>query len=235
MLINSKNSPAVSIAAPFSESSPFSLPSERYEWKTVSVVDPDVSRRASICYELSRNDIHGDPFETIGEFTDRQPKTGIVILHDAENAISSLIDALARQHSWLPLIAFSESPEPARIVDAVLAGAVGYTAWPAPSDVLISALRIASTRMSPSLGSRRAFALRRIEKLSQRERAILASITEGLNNREIGIKLNISPRTVELHRANLLNKIGARNSADGIRMAMEAGLAIFPPPLPDNK
>lgn len=234
MLINAEKHPEKSTSDLTSVGLSTPLPTDKYEGKSVFVIDPDVSRRASICYELNRNGIHGTPFETIVEFTERRPNTGIVVLYDAENAISSLIDALAQQHVWLPLIAFSESPEPARIVDAVLAGAVGYTAWPAPGDVLIGAVRVASTRITPSLGSRRAFALSRIEKLSRRERTILASIAEGFSNREIGVKLNISPRTVELHRANLLHKIGARNSADAIRMAMEAGLTIFQPPLPGS-
>ena len=72
-------------------------------------------------------------------------------------------------------------------------------------------------------------ALSRIEKLSKREREILAGMVEGLSNRLIGKHLSISPRTVELHRANLLSKIGARHSAEAIRLAIEASLPSFEP------
>jgi DNA-binding NarL/FixJ family response regulator len=58
---------------------------------------------------------------------------------------------------------------------------------------------------------------------------ILAGMVEGLGNREIGNVLSISSRTVELHRSHLLSKTGARNSAEAIRLAVEASLPSFDP------
>lgn len=53
---------------------------------------------------------------------------------------------------------------------------------------------------------------------------MLSAITEGLSNREIGERLAISPRTVEIHRSNMLNKVGAQHTSEAIRIAVEASL-----------
>ncbi len=57
-------------------------------------------------------------------------------------------------------------------------------------------------------------------KLTPREHAVLAAVLAGLSNKEIGLALDISSRTVEFHRANLLKKYDARNTADLVRKAL---------------
>ena len=71
---------------------------------------------------------------------------------------------------------------------------------------------------------REAVARGRIEKLTEREREVLDCVASGLSNRKIGEKLEISPRTVEIHRANMLNKLGANHTSEAIRIAIEAEL-----------
>ena len=68
--------------------------------------------------------------------------------------------------------------------------------------------------------------LTRIEAdgLTKREREVLAGVAGGLSNRMIGEKLSISPRTVEIHRANMLTKMGANHTSEAIRIAIEAAL-----------
>jgi FixJ family two-component response regulator len=61
------------------------------------------------------------------------------------------------------------------------------------------------------------------EPLSRREQDVLAQIVAGASNKEAGRKLGISPRTIEVHRAHLMQKIGARNAADLIRIVMSEG------------
>jgi len=63
-----------------------------------------------------------------------------------------------------------------------------------------------------------------VQKLTRREREVLAGVAAGLSNRLIGEKLAISPRTVEIHRANMLNKMGASHTSEAIRIAIEAAL-----------
>jgi two-component system, LuxR family, response regulator FixJ len=195
----------------------------------VFVIDQDVKRRASIAYYLNNNGIFAEPFETIEEFIQCWPKTGVILVYDDENAVSKAMHEICSRHTWLPIVAFCDIVEPARIVNAVLEGAVGYATWPGCGDSLVSAIRGASSRSGAAIaaGSRRTMALSRIEQLSKREREILVGMAEGLSNRMIAEELAISPRTVELHRANLLNKMGARHSAEAIRVAIEALLPAF--------
>lgn len=196
------------------------------------VIDGDIRRRASISFYLNNQGVFAEPFETIAEFMEAWPKNGTVLIHDDDNAVSSLAMKICSRHGWLPIVAVSESPHPSKIVEAVVDGAIGYAAWPGCGDELLKVLRAAGARSNTisAAGSRQAMATARIEKLSRREREILAGMVEGLSNRLIGQHLGISPRTVELHRANLLAKVGAKHSADAIRLAIEASLPAFEAP-----
>ena len=71
---------------------------------------------------------------------------------------------------------------------------------------------------------REARARSRLNRLTRREREVLAAVADGMSNRRIGEHLAISPRTVEIHRANMLNKIGASHTNEAIRIAIEAAL-----------
>jgi two-component system response regulator FixJ len=194
----------------------------------VFIIDRDVKRRASTSYYLNSQGISAEPFETIAEFVGRWPKTGIVLIHDDETDVALLVREIGRRQGWLPVLAFSPNPEPSRIVQAVMDGAVGFAGWPGCERTLLQTIRSAGTRYQSAHApnSRKALARGRIEMLSKREREILAGMVEGLSNRQIGTHLSISPRTVELHRANLIAKIGVRRSAEAIRLAIEASLAV---------
>ena len=67
-------------------------------------------------------------------------------------------------------------------------------------------------------------ARRRIDQLSKREREVLDWLSEGCSNKAIARELEISPRTVEIHRANMMDKLGAGHAAEAVRLRLEAGL-----------
>jgi DNA-binding CsgD family transcriptional regulator len=64
-----------------------------------------------------------------------------------------------------------------------------------------------------------------LEGLTRREREVLTEITAGASNKEAGRRLGISPRTIEVHRASIMDKLGAKNTADLVRISIRGGRA----------
>lgn len=147
-------------------------------------------------------------------------------MHDDGHAISVLLQHMGQTGNWLPIIAFAEQPPIRRIVEAVMQGAVDYLVWPFAEADLAESIDIADERARSVSTSklREAVARSRVERLTRREREVLAGVAGGLSNRLIGEKLKISPRTVEIHRANMLSKMGANHTSEAIRIAIEAAL-----------
>jgi two-component system, LuxR family, response regulator FixJ len=190
------------------------------------LVDGDLRRRAMISHCLSSSGIHVEPFEHDGELISRWPRAGLVLVHDSGGGIVALARHMSESGNWLPMIAYAEQPSPEMIVAAVLDGAINYIGWPFGAEQLEAALAAAEARAA-KLGSaklREALARSRVERLTRREREVLSGVANGLSNRLIGQRLSISPRTVEIHRSNMLNKMGAHHTSEAIRIAIEAAL-----------
>lgn len=190
------------------------------------LIDNDMRRRAAISHALSAAHIHVEPFETVAELSASWPRSGVILAHDEAVSISALIECMADHGEWFPIIAFNENPSANRIVEAVLEGAIDYVAWPISPEELNTTLARAIHR-AENVGNaklREVMARARIDRLTRREREVLSGVASGLSNRLIGEQLSISPRTVEIHRANMLNKLGANHTSDAIRIAIEAAV-----------
>lgn len=190
------------------------------------LIDSDMRRRATISHALASENIHVEPFETIAELSRSWPRSGVILIHDEPEAVQDLIEKMASHGEWFPVIAFSEDPVAHRIVEAILDGAIDYVAWPIAAEELATTLERAMER-ADVVGNaklREVMARARIDRLTRREREVLGGVASGLSNRLIGEKLSISPRTVEIHRANMLNKLGANHTSDAIRIAIEASM-----------
>ena len=112
-------------------------------------------------------------------------------------------------------------------VRAMKAGAVDFIEKPFDDDLLLTtietALAAAAVKASRERTTGAAAAL--VAKLSPRERDVLEGILAGRPTKVIAYVLNISPRTVEVHRARMLERFGTRSVAEAIRIAVTAGLA----------
>jgi FixJ family two-component response regulator len=194
--------------------------------RPLKLVDCSVRRRAAISHALSINGVHVEPFEDIGELTAAWPESGVILLEDRGDNLTKLFERMSDSGNWLPVIGFSEQPSTKAVVQAILSGAVDYLTWPFQAGDVKGAYQAAQANMDTigSLRLREARARRRVAKLSQREREVLAGIAGGLSNRLIGEQLSISPRTVEVHRAKMLAKIDVNHTSEAIRIAIEAAL-----------
>jgi two-component system, LuxR family, response regulator FixJ len=194
--------------------------------QTLILVDENIKRRAHLSHSLSMHQVHVEPFENVRELSKSWPNTGTIFIHETGSSVSELVDEMGQQNIFYPIIAFTEQPEVTQIVSAILHGAVDYLAWPTSNEGLLSAMARANSRNS-RIGNarlRETVAKGRIGKLTEREREVLDCVASGLSNRKIGEKLEISPRTVEIHRSNMLSKLGATHTSQAIRIAIEAEL-----------
>lgn len=190
------------------------------------LIDDDLRRRAAICHCLSGEGVHVEPYEDTTEATMRWPDDGVLLVHDGDDTIPALMAHMSRSGAWLPIVAFAEDPHPRQVVRAVNRGVVDYLPWPFTGTEVQEAIADAEQRAHAQAGSmlREAMARSRVQKLTRRELEVLTAVAEGRSNRAIAEKLSISPRTVEIHRANMLSKLNASHTSEAIRIAIEASL-----------
>lgn len=171
---------------------------------------------------------HCELYSDLSELAVHPPRAGVVLVRDSfENGgMDFIMDRLMALGIFLPVVAMDYDPSPARVVDAVKAGALDYLAMPLKAERLTACLsRIARDADVVSESRRRTIdARQRLAALSGRERQVLDRLANGGSNKEIARELAISPRTVEIHRANMMMKLGARHSAEAIRLRMESDM-----------
>ena len=193
---------------------------------SVVLVDSNFRRRATISHCLAGTNIHVEPFESIEEMTRRWPHGSILLIGDEDDIVHDLFAAMTASGHWLPIVAYAPEPSIPRVVRAILAGALDYLDWPFAETEVRAAISLAEISYA-GIGTvklREAMARSRVQRLTRREREVLTGVADGLSNRLIGERLEISPRTVEIHRANMLNKMGASHTSEAIRIAIEASL-----------
>ncbi|MEE4205146.1 MAG: LuxR C-terminal-related transcriptional regulator [Erythrobacter sp.] len=171
---------------------------------------------------------HSEVYGDMSELSVHPPREGIIIARDTaeEGGVAMLLERLSRLGIWLPLIAVDVQPRPGRIVEAIKAGALDYLSLPLDPERFSRCLtRIEKEAEVFGAQRRRMIEARdRIASLSQREREVLDWLAEGSSNKVIARELDISPRTVEIHRANMMTKLGARHAAEAVRLKLEAKL-----------
>ena len=115
-------------------------------------------------------------------------------------------------------------------VRAMKAGAVDFIEKPFSKALLLEALASAFERIdrAESDAVRAAGAAVAIGGLTVREREVLAGLAQGLPNKTIAYDFGISPRTVEVHRANIMTKLHARSLSEALRIAFAAGMGGTP-------
>lgn len=197
----------------------------------VHVIDRNPARRARIAHELYSPSIHAEIYESVEELLLRAPTQGSLLIADDEPAeTEGSLEELWSQSNYLPAAFYSEHPSPQRVVEAMLSGALDYLEWPFSSETLDrSVLRLVRQSDQTARTMRRKTEARRlVAALTPRERDVLMGLLEGESNKGIALKLGLSPRTVEIHRANMMARLNAQSTSDAVRIGIYAGLEDQP-------
>jgi len=124
----------------------------------------------------------------------------------------------------LPVIIMTGHGDVTLAVKAMKAGAVDFIEKPFGKEALLGSLDEGYRRLyrKEATADRARDAAIRLQALTPRERDVLDGLGQGLPNKTIAYDLGISPRTVEIHRANLMTKLGVRSLSEALRIAFAA-------------
>ncbi|MDH7973280.1 response regulator [Sphingomonas sp. AR_OL41] len=202
--------------------------------KIVYVVDDDEIVRALIHSALSaRGDAHIYLFASGNAFVDMLDglEEGVLLLDIHMPGLSGIdvLEHLATSDRSLRTVVMTAKAEIPLAVRAMKLGAADFIEKPFTMDDLTALIDGAFDELRDLRDETapRDEARARIDRLSQREREVLARLVTGLSNKEIAVDLDLSPRTVEIHRANVMSKIEADSLAAAIRTALAADTEEF--------
>ncbi len=139
-----------------------------------------------------------------------------------------LLGRLADQRRVLPVIMITGHGDVPMAVRAMKLGAVDFIEKPFDPEVILASVREALRAASARPSGADEEVQRRLQQLTPRERDVLEHLVVGRSNKEVALQLGISPRTVEIHRARLMEKMQAENLAQLVRMAIAVGIDPSP-------
>ena len=194
---------------------------------TVFIVDDDEAYRDSLVELVSSVGLPNACFASALDFLVAfdPARAGCLVL-DVRMARLSGLELQARLKAMgatLPIVFISGHGDIEMAVKAIKDGAVDFLTKPIDEQVLLDAVEAAFAALDQRNRAEAARAGRDAlkAKLTQREREILDLVAEGLSTKEIARALDVSPRTVETHRANIAEKLGAGSVAEMVRFALE--------------
>jgi two-component system response regulator FixJ len=206
---------------------------------TVALIDDDEAVLDSLRMMLTRHGISVECFTSADNFIARLNSASIsCVVSDVRMPGRSgldLQDEMSKVASTVPLILITGHGDIAMAVRAIKKGAFDFVEKPFDAQKLAHTIRQAIASGDQRRGQREeaAAVLRRAGELTHRQRQVMHLVVQGLSNKEIALRLRISPRTVENYRAWVMEKMGVSNLAALVRVVVliEAGGT---PPLADN-
>ncbi len=198
------------------------------ELRLVHLVDDDEAIRRSVGFMLKTSGFHVRTYESGVELLKGAPnlEPGCILLDIRMPGMDGLEAqaALRDKGITLPVIIMTGHGDVSLAVQAMKAGAVDFIEKPFEKAVLLSAIEHAVERLKKSAADidRAGEAAVKLQALTPREREVLDGLAKGLPNKTIAYDLGISPRTVEIHRANVMSKLGVRSLSEALRIAFAA-------------
>jgi len=196
----------------------------------VHVVDDEEPVRKSLAFLLTMSGFAVRMHESATSFLELAPGIGraclVTDLRMPDMSGVDLLNHLKEAQALVPAIVITGHGDVPMAVAAMKAGAVDFIEKPFSDEILLDAIRKAAKLLdrdaSDDLDA--ATLQARLDLLSERERQVLAAVVAGLPNKTIAYDLDISPRTIEVHRSNVMAKMQARSLPELVRMAIAMNL-----------
>lgn len=198
--------------------------------KRAYVVDDDDGFRRSLVMLLTSAGWQVEDFPSPSAFLARasnlEPGLLLLDLNLPESSGLDLLEASLPELERFAVVMVTGAGEIQTAVRTIRAGAIDFIEKPFEASELLDRLEKLDLTLSQTLQAKRdaLIARRRIEPLSPRERDVLERVLGGASNKLIARSLGISPRTVEMHRARMLDKLGVATTAEALEIARQAGL-----------
>jgi len=196
----------------------------------VYVIDDDAAMRDSLNFLLDAANFEVALFETATNFLEVLPRLDFgCVISDIRMPGIDGIELLRRMKlldSRFPIVIITGHGDVPLAVEAMKLGAVDFLEKPFEDDRLIGIIEAAIRQTEPAAKDEAVTQdiAARIESLSPRERQVMDGLIAGLSNKMIARNYDISPRTIEVYRANVMTKMQAGSLSELVRLAMRAGL-----------
>ena len=196
----------------------------------VYVIDDDEAMRDSLNFLLDSANFTVTLFEDAVKFLDTLPHLQFgCVVSDMRMPGLDGIELLKRMkscHSTFPIVIMTGHGDVPLAVEAMKLGAVDFLEKPFEDDRLIGMIEAAIRQAEPAAKSEAVThdIAARMATLSPRERQVMEGLIAGLSNKLIARDYDISPRTIEVYRANVMTKMQANSLSELVRLAMRAGL-----------
>ena len=196
----------------------------------VHVIDDDEAVRDSLAFLLRSAKVQVRTYESAVAFLEASAdiKTGCVVTDVRMPGIDGieLLRRLQQRDVKVSVIVVTGHGDVPLAVEAMRIGAVDFLEKPFDDDTLLASVRAALSGQERNIqqGAQRAAIQERLAALSNRERQVLEGLITGYPNKTIAYDLGISPRTVEIYRANVMTKMEAKSLSELVRLALIAGV-----------
>lgn len=198
--------------------------------KLIHIVDDEDSIRRSVGFMLKTSGYQVETWSSGQAFLKevKHAEQGCILLDVRMPEIDGLEvqRALVERGVTMPVVIMTGHGDISIAIRAMKAGAVDFLEKPFEKATLIAAIEESFLRIADATdaSARAADAEKILGVLTPRERDVLEGLAKGLPNKTIAYDLGISPRTVEVHRANVMTKLDVRSLSDALRIAFAAGL-----------
>ena len=197
-----------------------------HESKLVYIVDDDDAVRDALSLLVESAGYEVEAFETAVSALEScrtgSPACIITDIRMPEMDGFEFQKKLSEGHVGTPVIVITGHGDVPLAVRAMKAGAADFIEKPFTDEAILSSIRLS---IEPGLGGADEAVMERLESLTAREREVLEMLIFGHQNKMIAHRLAISPRTVEIHRARVMEKMKVRSLPELVRTAMQAGIA----------